>query len=77
MLVFNDVSKLDVSPLKAMRYLVQLDLSSNKLTRALDISPPPFNLQQIDLSRNMISTLNDLSSNRFLANLNLDRKSIS
>ncbi|KAI8925268.1 hypothetical protein BC831DRAFT_415235 [Entophlyctis helioformis] len=66
----------DVSALGSMRYLVQLDLSSNRLTEVLAFDPPPFDLQQVDLSRNQITMIRDLSEHRFLSSLNLDRNLI-
>ncbi|KAI8916718.1 P-loop containing nucleoside triphosphate hydrolase protein [Powellomyces hirtus] len=67
----------DTSVLSYMRYLVQVDLSNNDLTKALDFNPPPFNLQHVDLSRNKISDISDLSKHRFLMKLCLDRNFIS
>lgn len=63
-----------MSVLGSLRYLVQLDLSNNKLTEVLAFHPPPFNLQEVDLSKNQISAIGDLSMHRFLKKLCLDRE---
>ncbi|KAH9274433.1 guanylate kinase [Batrachochytrium salamandrivorans] len=70
----NNIS--DISALGNMRYLVQLDLSSNQLKDVLSFDPPPYNLQQVDLSRNQIVEIGDLSAHRFLKYLNLDHNCI-
>jgi Leucine Rich repeat len=56
-----------------MQYLVQIDLSGNRLSDSLLIEPPPHNLQLLDLSRNQITNTADLSVHKFLTKLNLDR----
>ncbi|KAL2916048.1 hypothetical protein HK105_204472 [Polyrhizophydium stewartii] len=66
----------DISAFGSMRYLVQIDLSNNRLTDVLNFEPPPFNLQQVDLSRNQISAIRDLSVHRFLSHLSLERNLI-
>jgi len=57
-----------------MRYLIKLDLSNNNITHLLDFEPHPFNLQEIDFSRNKIEKINNLSSNRFLKKICLESK---
>lgn len=59
-----------------MRYLVRVDLSNNKLTDVLNIDPVPFNLQELDLSKNQIMQINDLSKHKYLQKLCLDRNLI-
>ncbi|KAI9341402.1 P-loop containing nucleoside triphosphate hydrolase protein [Obelidium mucronatum] len=66
----------EISCLGAMRYLIKLDVSNNKLTEVLDFYPPPFNLQEIDFSRNQITDIADLCEHRFLKTINLDRNLI-
>nr|KAJ3422596.1 Calcium calmodulin-dependent protein kinase kinase 2 [Polyrhizophydium stewartii] len=45
----------DISAFGSMRYLVQIDLSNNRLTDVLNFEPPPFNLQQATwLPSNMV-----------------------
>ncbi|KAJ3412442.1 hypothetical protein HDV05_000746 [Chytridiales sp. JEL 0842] len=56
----------DISVLGHMRYLVYLNVSNNKLQEVCAFSPAPFNLQEIDFSRNQISVINDLSEHKFL-----------
>lgn len=63
----------DISVMGNMRYLVQVDLSNNKLSDNIRIDPPPFNLQLLDLSRNQLSNINDLAVHQHLSKLNLDR----
>ncbi|KAI8906863.1 P-loop containing nucleoside triphosphate hydrolase protein [Gorgonomyces haynaldii] len=67
----NSIS--DISSLGSMRYLVEIDLSNNKLTDSLKIDPPPFNLQTLELSRNQITSVDDLAIHQFLSKLCLDR----
>lgn len=59
----------DISVLGNMRYLVQIDLSGNKLVENLKIDPPPYNLQLLDLSRNQITNISDLSALKFITKL--------
>ncbi|ORY44358.1 hypothetical protein BCR33DRAFT_716912, partial [Rhizoclosmatium globosum] len=66
----------DISCLGSMLYLVKLDVSNNKLTEVLDYWPTPFNLQEIDFSRNQIMEIADLSEHRFLKTIKLDRNLI-
>ncbi|KAI9146486.1 hypothetical protein BKA69DRAFT_1044966, partial [Paraphysoderma sedebokerense] len=62
----------DVQVLRHLKYLHSVDLSNNNLTRILDFHPVPGNLQEVDLSRNQISVIGDLSVHRFLRRLCLD-----
>eukprot|EP00842_Homolaphlyctis_polyrhiza_P001384 jgi/Hompol1/2246/HPOL_005903-RA len=62
----------NITALGSMRYLVHLDLSNNNLVDVLAFDPPPYNLQHVDLSRNRIVTIRDLSMHRFLSVLNLE-----
>lgn len=55
-----------------MKYLVQLDLSDNKLEGEIELPNSPFNLQFVDVSRNQIKALLDLSHHRFLTKLCVD-----
>lgn len=55
-----------------MKYLVQLDVSSNQLTQALELNTIPYNIQDVNLSRNFIQSIQDLSEHRFLTRLALD-----
>ncbi len=65
----NQVS--DLSPLSSMKYLVQLDASRNKLQDKISC-PGIANLQDVNLSKNQISTIEGLSYHRYLINVNLD-----
>ncbi|KAJ3087958.1 hypothetical protein HK102_009892 [Quaeritorhiza haematococci] len=50
---------------------VQLDLSNNRLTKTLGddiLNPPPYNLQQVDLSRNQIVNMGDWSAHSLVNN---------
>ncbi|KAJ3151247.1 hypothetical protein HDU89_002086 [Geranomyces variabilis] len=67
----------DLSVLASLRYLVQVDLSHNELTSGLILDPAPYNLQHVDLSRNRIQKISDMSKHRFLMKLCLDRNVIS
>ncbi|KAJ3183127.1 hypothetical protein HDU87_007550 [Geranomyces variabilis] len=67
----------DLSVLSSLRYLVQVDLSNNELTSGLDLDSAPYNLQHVDLSRNRIQEISDMSQHRFLMKLCLDRNLIS
>ncbi|KAJ3141548.1 hypothetical protein HDU90_005890 [Geranomyces variabilis] len=67
----------DLSVLASLRYLVQVDLSHNELTSGLILDPAPYNLQHVDLSRNRIQEISDMSKHRFLMKLCLDRNVIS
>ncbi|KAJ3135377.1 hypothetical protein HK100_002820 [Physocladia obscura] len=62
----------ELTSLGAMRYLVKLNVSNNKLSAILDFYPPPFNLQEINFSRNQISEIRDLSEHRFLQRISLN-----
>ncbi|KAI8610611.1 hypothetical protein BC830DRAFT_726444 [Chytriomyces sp. MP71] len=66
----------DLSVLSCMKYLIKLNVSDNKLSEVLDFCPPPFNLQEIDFSRNQIREIRDLSEHRFLKSVHLDRNLI-
>ncbi|KAJ3300868.1 hypothetical protein HDU76_005994 [Blyttiomyces sp. JEL0837] len=66
----------DISCLGVMRYLVRLNVSNNKLQKVVGFEPPPFNLQEIDFSRNQIQEIGDLSAHRFLKAVCLDRNLI-
>jgi len=57
-----------------MQYLIKLDLSNNNIVRLLDFEPHPYNLQEIDFSRNKIEVIDNLSNNRFLKKICLDSK---
>ncbi|KAJ3158642.1 hypothetical protein HDU86_002606 [Geranomyces michiganensis] len=67
----------DLSVLASLRYLVQVDLSHNELTSGLVLDPAPYNIQHVDLSRNRIQEISDMSKHRFLMKLCLDRNLIS
>jgi len=71
----NSIS--DISVLGNMRYLTKLDLSNNNITKLLDFKPHPFNLQEIDFSRNKIEKIDNLSDHRFLKKVCLDKNLIS
>ncbi|KAJ3067666.1 hypothetical protein HDU98_009131 [Podochytrium sp. JEL0797] len=66
----------ELTCLGAMSYLVKLNVSNNKLSEVLAFDPPPFNLQEIDFSRNQIMEIADLSEHRFLKSVCLDRNLI-
>jgi len=57
-----------------MRYLIKLDLSNNNIVNLLDFEPHPYNLQEIDFSRNKIVKIDNLSNQRFLKKVCLDSK---
>ncbi|KAJ2997412.1 hypothetical protein HDV02_005541 [Globomyces sp. JEL0801] len=63
---------LHLSPLASMKYLVQLDVSNNEIEEGLCFQPVPFNIQDVDMSRNRIVNIGDMSSHRFLTRLSLD-----
>ncbi|KAI8895704.1 P-loop containing nucleoside triphosphate hydrolase protein [Globomyces pollinis-pini] len=67
----------DLSPLASMKYLVQLDVSNNEIEEGLCFQPVPFNIQDVDMSRNRIVNIGDMSSHRFLTRLSLDYNMIS
>ncbi|KAJ3127504.1 hypothetical protein HK098_006282 [Nowakowskiella sp. JEL0407] len=67
----------DISILGNNRYLTRIDLSQNNLSETLSFDPPPFNIQEVDLSRNKITRISDLSVHRFLQRLCLDDNSIT
>ncbi len=67
---------LDASSLGEFQYLVRLDLSANALTETPIFEKNPDNLQELDLSRNYITKMNDLSVHRFLKTLNIARKPV-
>ncbi|KAI9352294.1 hypothetical protein DFJ73DRAFT_830474 [Zopfochytrium polystomum] len=66
----NSIS--DLSCLGVMRYLTRLDVSNNCLREVLGFYPPPYNLEEIDFSRNQIKEIPDLSVHRFLKAICLD-----
>jgi Leucine-rich repeat (LRR) protein len=70
------VQLIDLAPLGALRSLVSLDVSHNRLTRVLDFSPPP-SLRRADLSHNLIEELNDVSAHRALRWLDLSDNRIA
>ncbi len=61
----------DLGPLSALRYLVQIDFSNNLLSDDVEIKGP-FNLQDINLSQNKITSLVPLGIHSFLQRLCLD-----
>ncbi len=66
----------EVSILSCMPYLVALDLSGNRLNKIPELHPAPSNLQELDLSRNQITSMGDFSAYRYLKHLCLDRNLI-
>lgn len=62
--------------LGSLKFLVTLDLAGNRLSKLPDFTPPPLNLQEMDLSRNQIMNMGDLSQHRYLRKLCLDRNLI-
>lgn len=67
---------IDVSVLSHMQYLIRLDLSGNRLNRIPQFNPVPFALQEMDLTRNQITSISDLSCHKYLQKLCLDRNLI-
>ena len=61
----------DLSALGSMPYLLELDVSHNKLTKLLDFTPPK-NLRKVDVSFNEIEYMGDLSQHECLVSINLD-----
>jgi Leucine-rich repeat (LRR) protein len=59
-----------------MPYLIRLDLSGNRLNRVPQFNPVPFAIQELDLARNQITTISDLSCHKYLQKLCLDRNLI-
>lgn len=55
---------------------MSVDLSGNRLTHTPELIPAPSNLQEMDLSRNQITCIGDMSIYRNLRRLCLDRNLI-
>ncbi|KAJ3038829.1 hypothetical protein HK097_003029, partial [Rhizophlyctis rosea] len=72
----NNLTDSISTPLSHLRHLVHLDLSNNKLTTAPTFNPAPYNLHEMDLSRNQISQIGDLRDLRFLRKCCFDRNLI-
>ncbi|KAJ3331498.1 hypothetical protein HDU91_003324, partial [Kappamyces sp. JEL0680] len=66
----------DLAPLSSLQYLVQIDFSDNQLTEDGILFKGPYNLQDINLGRNRIASLDPVSHHRFLNRINLDYNQI-
>ncbi|KAJ3031200.1 hypothetical protein HDV00_008483 [Rhizophlyctis rosea] len=72
----NNLTDSISSPLSQLRHLVYIDLSNNRLTTTPTFNPAPYNLHEMDLSRNQIANIGDLADLRFLKKCCLDRNFI-
>ena len=61
----------DLSALSNMPYLLDLDVSHNRIPSLLDFQPPK-NIQIVNMSYNLIEEMTDISKHHFLSSLTLD-----
>lgn len=62
---------LDLSPLDSLSYLLELDVSNNKIRKLFDFWPP-CNLKEADFSFNLIEEIRNLDNFHYLQKLILD-----
>jgi Leucine-rich repeat (LRR) protein len=70
-LSFNQLK--DLSPLSELRYLLNLNVSNNKLEKLFDFLPPN-NLKEANFAFNEISEIGQLTDYHYLQTLILNRK---
>jgi len=63
----------DLTPLDSLSYLLELDVSNNKIRKLFDFWPP-CNLKEADFSFNLIDEIKNLDSFHYLQKLILDSK---
>ena len=66
----------DISCLGSLRSLTHLDVSQNKLSVLLDITPPPLSLRFLDVSNNNIATCEALATYKHLEEVRLNHNII-
>ncbi len=65
---------IDLSPLDNLSYLLELDVSNNKIRKLFDFWPP-CNLKEADFSFNLIDEIKNLDNFHYLQKLILDSMS--
>ena len=65
----------DLSPLDNLSYLLELDVSNNKIRKLFDFWPP-CNLKEADFSFNLIEEIKNLDNFHYLQKLILDSMNI-
>ena len=63
----------DLSPFNNLSYLLELDVSNNKIRKLFDFWPPR-NLKEADFSFNLIEKIENLENFHYLQKLILDSK---
>ena len=66
---------LDLSPLDNLSYLLELDVSNNKIRKLFDFWPP-CNLKEADFSFNLIEEIKNLDNFHYLQKIILDSMNI-
>ena len=67
---------IDLSPLDSLSYLLELDVSNNKIRKLFDFWPP-CNLKEADFSFNLIEEIRNLDNFHYLQKLILDSEFFS
>lgn len=67
---------ISLKPLLNLKYLISLNASHNKLKKCLDPKFLPHNLEELNLSHNQISQIENVTQHPYLKNLNLNNNKI-